>query len=135
LQAELAESHTAQPSDFSNLISTQKTLLSFSVIFLMIATAGERGMIAAFDSLQYQVALLFVESSLHTSAIFAAIDYNSAYLFHVMTNITTVTFKMTIDRMVPYRFVVIQLIFMASMLIYSIISWLKQGYSVSFGTK
>lgn len=51
-------------------------LLSFSVISLMIATAGERGMIAAFDSLQYQVALLSVESYLHTSAIFVAIDYN-----------------------------------------------------------
>ena len=39
---------------------------------------------------------------------------------------------MVIDRMVPFRFVVIQLIFMASILIYSIISWVKQGYSVSF---
>jgi hypothetical protein len=42
----------------------------------MIATAGERGMTAAFDSPQYQVALLSVESSSHTSAICVAIDYN-----------------------------------------------------------
>ena len=110
----------------------------------MIATAGERGKDIRMHSSSYVVALLFDHSFLYTSTIFVAkelqlrqslqskslMNCNTVYL--TMTIPITVIFKMVIDRMVPFRFVVIQLIFMASILIYSIISWIKQGYSVSF---
>ena len=39
---------------------------------------------------------------------------------------------MAVDRMVPFRFVLIQLIFLVSVLTYSAISYLKQGQTVSF---
>ena len=37
---------------------------------------------------------------------------------------------MAVDRMVPFRFVLIQLIFIFSVVSYAIISLFKQGYSV-----
>mmetsp|Transcript_3372 Transcript_3372/g.3540 ORF Transcript_3372/g.3540 Transcript_3372/m.3540 type:complete len:273 (+) Transcript_3372:171-989(+) len=40
-----------------------------------------------------------------------------------------VTFKMAVDRMVPFRFVLIQLIFMMSAIVFGIISHIKQGFT------
>ena len=109
----------------------------------MIATAGERGKRSSAHIFVY-VSICFISligppppdfgTSYHGigESTNLAIQISNSNLLKLLYSVyLLVTFKMAVDRMVPYRFVLIQLIFIASVLIYSAISYLKQGYTVS----
>ena len=56
----------------------------------------------------------------------------SHYTFtSIWTELYRVTFKMVVDRMSPFRFVLLQLILTTSVLAYGTISHLKQGITVT----
>lgn len=108
----------------------------------MIATAGERGKRSSAHIFVY-VSICFISLIGHPpdfgtryhgigESTNLAIQISNSNLLKLLYSVyLLVTFKMAVDRMVPYRFVLIQLIFIASVLIYSAISYLKQGYTVS----
>jgi len=53
----------------------------------------------------------------------------SIIILMITTSIERVTFKMTVDRMIPFRFVLIEIIFLISLIVYGIISFIKETFT------
>lgn len=53
----------------------------------------------------------------------------SIIILIISTSTERVTFKMTVDRMIPFRFVLIESIFLISLILYGIISFIKETFT------